>query len=204
MRLQVSRSGYFKFRKSIFRKAVSPYYQKFNECKGDDVLGALCVFLVAACGFDYRCNKIPNFLILVIAVVGALQQWVTGGLAEVLCYLGTAVLVAGMLYPLFKIGSLGAGDVKLLGVTAGYLPFKKIMVFLFISLLIAALISLVKMWKRNNFLERLRYLMAYLADVMRSGNFRLYLENEADKQAVGICLSGPVLLAVLLYCGGVY
>lgn len=168
------------------------------------MLGALCVFLVVACGFDYRWNKIPNFLILVIAVVGALQHWATGGLADVLRYLGIMVLVAGMLYPLFKIGSLGAGDVKLLGVSAGYLPFKKILIFLFISLLIAALISLLKMWKRNNFFERLHYLIAYLADVMRSGNFRLYLENEADKQAVGICLSGPVLMAVLLYCGGVY
>ena len=168
------------------------------------MLGALCVFLVAACGFDYRCNRIPNYIILVIAVVGALQHWATGGLAEVLYYLGISVLVAGVMYPLFKIGSLGAGDVKLLGVTAGYLPFKKIMMFLFVSLLIAALFSLVKMWKRNNLFERLHYFMAYLADVMRSGNFRLYLENEADKQAVGICLSGPVLLAVLLYCGGVY
>lgn len=167
-------------------------------------MGTLCLFLVVACGFDYRCNKIPNLLILVIAVVGTLQHWAAGGLAEVLCYWGTTVLIAGGLYPLFKIGSLGAGDVKLLSVTAGYLPFKKILVFLFVSLLIAALISLVKMWKRNNLFERLRYFTAYLIDVMRSGNFKLYLENEADKQAVGICLSGPVLLAVLLYCGGVY
>lgn len=168
------------------------------------MLGALCLFLVAACGFDYRCNKIPNLLILVIAVVGALQYWSAGGLVGVLCFLGTVVLVAGVLYPLFKIGSLGAGDVKLLGVTAGYLPFKKILIFLFVSLLIAAIISLVKMWKKNNFSERLRYLFAYLADVCRSGNFKLYLENEADKQAAGICLSGPVLLAVLLHWGGVY
>ena len=168
------------------------------------MLGTLCLFLVAACGFDYRYNKIPNYLIVVIAVVGALQHWAAGGLAEVLCYVGTVVLAAGVLYPLFKIGSLGAGDVKLLGVTAGYLPFKKILVFLFVSLLIAALISLVKMWKRNNFFERIRYFLGYLSDVMRSGNFKLYLENETDKQAVGICLSGPVLLAVLLYCGGVY
>lgn len=165
---------------------------------------ALCLFLVAACGFDYRWNKIPNLLILMIAVVGALQHWATGGTEGALWYLGTAVLVAAVLYPLFIIGSLGAGDVKLLGVTAGYLPFKKILLFLFVSLLIAAMISLVKMWKKNNFTERLRYLFAYLADVWHSGNFKLYLENEADRQAVGICLSGPVLLAVLLYWGGFY
>ncbi len=165
---------------------------------------ALCLFLVVACGFDYRWRKIPNFLILMIAMVGVLQHWSVSGMEGVLWYLGTVLLVAAMLYPIFKIGSLGAGDVKLLGVTAGYFPFKKILTFLFVSLLIAAMISLVKMWKKNNFTERLRYLFAYLADVCRSGNYKLYLENEADRRAVGICLSGPVLLAVLLHWGGFY
>lgn len=168
------------------------------------MLGALCLFLTIACGFDYYCNKIPNALILLIAVVGALQQWGMAGVMGVLSYFGLLLLVSATLYPLFKIGSIGAGDVKLLGVTAGYLPFKKILVFLFVSLLIAAMISLVKMWQRSNLFERLRYFWAYLTDVVQSGNWRLYLENEADKQAVGICLSGPVLLAVLLYWGGIY
>lgn len=167
-------------------------------------MGVLCLFLVAACGFDYYINKIPNVLVLVIALAGGVQRWYLGGTGEVLSYLGTAVLVAGVLYPFFMIGTIGAGDVKLLGVTAGYLPFKKILLFLFFSLLIAAIISLIKMWKKNNFTERLEYFFAYLADVCRSGNFRLYLENETDRRGSGICLSGPILLSVLLHLGGVY
>ena len=167
-------------------------------------MGALCLFLAAACGYDYKNNRIPNCLVVVIGVFGAGRQLFREGVPGMLTYLGVAVLVMALMYPFYKIGGLGAGDVKLLGVTAGYLPFKKILVFLFVSLLFAALISVVKMWKKHNFGERLRYLLGYMADVMRSGSWKLYLENESDKQAVGICLSGPVLLSILLYLGGAY
>lgn len=64
---------------------------------------------------------------------------------------------------------------KLLGVTAGYLPAEKILVFLFCSLLVAAMISLAKIWKRDG-----------------------------KRRGGAVCLSGPVLVSVLLFLGGVY
>ena len=167
-------------------------------------MAALCILLTAACGYDYRRKKIPNFLIAFMAVIGVGWRFWEGGICGALSYLGETVLIMSLLYPFFKIGSIGAGDVKLLGVSAGYLPFSKILIFLFISLLISAMISLLKMWNESNIRERLHYLTAYLADVARSGRWKLYLENERDKRAVGICLSGPVLVSILLYMGGVY
>lgn len=167
-------------------------------------MAALCILLAAACGYDYRRKRIPNFLIAFMAVLGVGWRFWESGVCGALSYLGEAVLIMCLLYPFFKIGSIGAGDVKLLGVSAGYLPCSRILMFLFVSLLISAMISLLKMWKESSMRERMRYLFAYLADVARSGNWRLYLENEREKQAVGICLSGPVLLSILLYWGGVY
>ena len=167
-------------------------------------MAALCILLTAACGYDYKRKKIPNFLIAFTAVLGVGWRFWESGICGALSYLGETVLIMSLLYPFFKIGSIGAGDVKLLGVSAGYLPFSKILIFLFISLLISAMISLLKMCKESNIRERLRYLTAYLADVARSGRWKLYLENEKEKRAVGICLSGPVLVSILLYLGGVY
>ncbi len=167
-------------------------------------MSVLCVLLAAACCFDYRYRKIPNFLIIVMALVGAGWRFLQGGAWEAASGAGAAVLVMCMLYPLFKVGAVGAGDVKLLGVTAGYLPFKKILVFLFLSLLIAAVGSLIKMLRKNYFLERMGYLLDYLKDVVKGRRFKLYLQNEQDRGAVGICLSGPVLISVLLYMGGIY
>ena len=167
-------------------------------------MAVLCVFLGTVCVCDYKFNRIPNCLIMTMAVFGIGWCMWSGGIRGVLLYLGEMTIVMALLYPLFKIGGLGAGDVKLFGVTAGCLPFHKILFFLFFSLLIAAVISLVKIWRQHNFGERMWYLSEYLADVIRSGSWQIYLENGQDRQAVGICMSGPVLISVLLYLGGIY
>ena len=167
-------------------------------------MGVLCVFLAAACGYDYREKRIPNYLIILTAVFGAVWRFRQGAFPEAVLYFGEAVLVMALLYPFFKIGAVGAGDVKLLGVTAGYLPFQKILYFLFFSLLIAAIISLIKMRKENSFGKRLKYLREYFGNVAVSGSWQLYLKRQEDKHVSGICLSGPVLAGILLYLGGVY
>ena len=168
-------------------------------------MAALCVLSVAACGFDYKYNKIPNHLLILMIAVGIAWQWKDGGLFGIFSYLKGAAIIMVLLYPFFKIGTIGAGEVKLCGVTAGYLPFNKILVFLFVSLLIAAIISLLKMWKRNIFVERMKCLAQYFADVLKDGSWHLYPQRDNDKRhAVGICMSGPVFFSVLLYLGGVY
>lgn len=167
-------------------------------------MAALCILLAAACGYDYRRKKIPNFLIAFMAVLGVGWRFWESGINGALSYFGEAVIIIALLYPFFKIGSIGAGDVKLFGVAAGYLPMSRILMFLFVSLLISAMVSLFKMWRESNMSERARYLFAYLADVARTGNWRLYLDDVEERRRVGICLSGPVLVSVLLYMGGVY
>ena len=168
------------------------------------MLGGLCLLLAAACSYDYRDRRIPNGLILLTAVAGAVWRLWKEGLSGAFSWLAAGVLVMVLLYPLFKIGVIGAGDVKLLGMTAGYLPSGKILYFLFFSLLVAAMISLIKMWKEKNFGRRWKYLAAYLEEVSRSGRLQLYLKKKEDRSTAGICLSGPILLSVLLYVGGVY
>lgn len=167
-------------------------------------MAALCVILAAACGYDYKDHRIPNYLILLAAVWGVgWQAWDGGGWGALSC-LGQAALVMAFMYPFFKIGGLGAGDVKLLGVVAGYLPFGKILIFLFCSLLVAAMISVVKMWRKRIFRQRVWYLSAYVKDVMRTGRWELYQADDAERKTMGTCLSGPILISVLLYLGGVY
>lgn len=166
-------------------------------------MAALCVLLTAACWYDYRKKKIPNALIIATLIFGAGWRLRTEGIVGVVSYLGQAVMVIIPLYFLFRIGVVGAGDIKLFGVTAGFLPFKKIFLFLFVSLLVAAMVSLLKLWNNKNMGKRLHHMAGYLSDVMRSG-WRLYPESGLDLPEAGICLSGPILVSLLLYLGGVY
>ena len=109
-----------------------------------------------------------------------------------------------LMYPFFRIGAVGAGDVKLLGVTAGFLPFEKILMFLFFSMLIAVIFSMIRFFKQRDAKERLEYLLGYLACIALSGRLWLYMEDAEDRRRTGICLSGPIFLSLLLYLGGAY
>ncbi len=167
-------------------------------------MAALCVLLLAACCFDYRKKKIPNVLTAATALTGLSWRFLTEGAQGAAFFLLQAFVVGGALYPLYKIGAVGAGDIKLFGVTAGFLPFRKIFFFLFVSLLIAAMISFGKLCRYGNIAERLRYFAEYLADVSKSGRWRLYLDEDTYRPDIRLCLSGPVLISLLLYLGGVF
>ena len=164
----------------------------------------LCVFLCAACYFDYRHSRIPNWLMTAAFMVGMGMALARGGLISALYFLGAAVLIVTVFYPLFRIGTLGAGDVKLFGVCAGYFPSEKILVFLFFSLLFAAIHSLYRIIRGPDPKERFLYLCDYLRDVAESGSWKLYFEDKQEQRRAGICMAGPILLSVLLYMGGMY
>ena len=168
------------------------------------MLAVLCLLLTTACGFDYRKRKIPNALVAVVALAGMAFRYRRDGTAGVLLYLGETAAIVALLYSFYKIGVLGAGDVKLMGTAAGYLPFDKIFLFSFVSLLIAAIISLVKLLVNKNFRERLGIFFRYLEDIGGKGALRSYPATGREKKAASVCLSGPVLLSMLLYLGGVY
>lgn len=140
-------------------------------------MGALCIFLLIACYYDYRYRRIPNILVLLIFIVGLTWNFgEQGGKGLLFSFLATMLVIA-FLCPLFKIKALGAGDVKLFGVCSGYLSDESILYFLFFSLLIAAIMSIVKI---------------------------ILNRKKAECRKLTIPLAGPVLLSILLHTGGVY
>lgn len=172
--------------------------------KGDERVAILCVMLGIACYYDYRKGRIPNWLVLVIMIVGCVNQFLTGGSTSGIQFFLKICGVIILLLPVYRIGALGSGDVKLYGVCAGYLPSEKFLFFLFFSLLIAAILSLIKMVREKNTIDRMIYFFEYVEEVIRSGEWYLYIENERERRSVSICLAGPILASFLLHLGGVY
>ena len=136
----------------------------------------LCIFLLVACYYDYLYRRIPNWLAVGAFVAGVVRCIVTQDNA-IWIFLLNIIFLVSLLYPFFKLGTLGAGDVKLFGVCGGYLTSDRILYFLFFSMLIAAIFSLVKIITERN---------------IRAGC------------KAGIPLSGPLLCSVILYMGGIY
>lgn len=167
-------------------------------------MAMLFVSLFVVCVFDYARQKIPNPLILLILLAGAGRGFYQEGFWGVGIYVLKAVIVLFLLYPLFRIGGLGAGDVKLLGICSGYFLSDQILFFLFFSMLISAVVSIVKLLKERDARDRVQYFVEYCGAVVRSGKWSLYLPEKDAKKLSGVCMSGPILCSVLLGLGGVY
>lgn len=157
-----------------------------------------------ACGYDYRSRRIPNGLILGCLITGAVFGWWEQGIYGISQYFCRALLTMAAFYLFFYIGTMGAGDVKLLGACSGYFSGDKILYFLFFTLLFAAAFALCKMYLARNLWDRLCYLGEYVWDVVRSGHWKAYFAEERAHPESGICMAGPVFCSVLLYIGGVY
>lgn len=189
------------------------------------------LWLSAASYFDYRKNKIPNVLIGFGILAGLLYQiyllyigcaWEESGIflrsgADVrLVFLrlgleiGSLLLrigvIFGIFYPFYRLGMLGAGDVKLFCLLAFFLRGRECAVCIGGSMVIAALIGVGKFLVQRNLGERLWYFCSYVADVAKSKEFGLYFENVGwqEKRKASLHMAGTVLLSVLLYAGGVY
>lgn len=163
--------------------------------------------LTVAAITDLLFDKIYNEWILCAAAAGlyyAVRQNGTEGLMRALLSM-TVVFV--LLYPLFMIGGLGAGDIKLLSVAGCFLTLRETIFCLGISFLTGAVLSLLKMAAEKNFLQRMNYLLSYVSDVLRSGEWKFYEQEWDDrkKRREGkIHFSVPVLLGMVIYKGGIH
>lgn len=169
----------------------------------------LCGLLVIACIYDYSSRRIPNYLLGIMLLTGLLQGLIENGtFAAGIFAVGRFFLVGGVillaLFPFFRIGALGAGDVKLLAVCAGFFSTDCILYFLFYSMLISAIIIFIRFAIKKDMKERFHYLFQYTTDVICNGGWKLYIQEKEERKKCSICLAGPVLCGVVMHLGGVY
>jgi prepilin peptidase CpaA len=117
-----------------------------------------------ACVSDLRTRRIPNALTFGAAGAAVLFHVWTGGLAGGLASVGGLVVGAGLMFVLFALGGMGAGDVKLLAALGAWLgPINAVWMVLYtgiaggvIALVVAALHGYLGQACRN-----IRALLAY-------------------------------------------
>lgn len=165
-------------------------------------MSVVYILLGITCLFDYFEKKIPNKIVIVLLMYGLVYGFGKFGIRGSVLYLVKLLVTGSVFYPLFKIGALGAGDVKLFGVSAGFLGYKGILIFIGVSMVIAAGISLVKMWISGLLKERLCVFYDYFIEVLKCGRIMRYPVNKKDSSTY-IGLAVPVLLGMLV-SGGVF
>ena len=132
------------------------------------------MILIAAVVFDLKTGRIPNKLILTGYLAGILLQVIESGPAGIFIFFQRAGSPIMLLYVLYYIKALGAGDVKLYSVTAVYFPFSQMKYVFLYSFLLGAAASLVRVLQKRQLRIRLWKLWDYASDCMEEHSLLRY------------------------------
>lgn len=157
---------------------------------------------------DFRYDRIYNGWIIFGILTGLFFRILINGWQDI-SYAAAAMLISFcLLYPVYKIGALGAGDVKLVIMAGSFLTLNRILRAIAVSFVIGAVFSIRKMALEENFMERMQYLFSYLSEVLHTGQWKLYGENLKDDykkyKSNKIHFALPICISVMLGLGGVF
>lgn len=162
-------------------------------------IGVFCV----AVYMDLRFYKIPNLCILVGITSGLIMTYMSYSVVEMLGVCIVMTIIFSAFYPFYLIGGLGAGDIKLLMMTACFIHGERFIKYLLVTFVIAAVISVTKMLFVRESRQRLFYLGQYLKKATLTGNIDHYIVDKKDKRCV-IRLSIPAFMSLMIMCLGIY
>lgn len=173
-----------------------------------DILIVLVLLLFWASVWDFYSGKIPNILIFMGCCYGMVNL-IMG--KDVIKFVLGIIFPIILLFPLYRIGVIGAGDIKLFSMIGFYFSFMEVIFCIFMAFLLGALVSVISFVRNDNFLERISYLFSYLKDCFNQGHFRYYYLDSKGKTISGskyskskIHFAIPIFFSVLLHLGGVF
>ena len=183
---------------------------QFNLLCGGDFVGLnyyqslLLLLLLFTALADLKTDRIPNGFIVLGIVIGVLGSlWLGLDIRQTAVSMLIAFL---LLYPLFRIGALGAGDVKMFMMIGSFVEVKELLIILAISFVIGALCSILKLLSEHNGKERMHYFLSYISETTRTRQWRIYGEYTAQDYKRycrnKIHFTIPVLFSVALRIGG--
>ena len=167
-------------------------------------MGILIGVFSVAIFTDWRCYRIPNICIGIGAVAGLIMTYVSYSFAGILAALASMLIVFMAFYPFYLLGGIGAGDVKLFMMVGCYMKQDVLLRYLFVTMALAAVWSVVKMLVYAESRERLFYLGRYIRKAVLTGTIDEYQIDKTQKRCV-IRLSIPAFISLLLmYYMGAY
>lgn len=168
----------------------------------------LILLLIMAVLMDFRYDRIYNGWIIFGILLGLSLCILIKGWNGIYDAVAAMLISFCILYPVYKIGALGAGDVKLLIMVGSFISVNQLLRIIIFSFIIGSVFSVGKMISEENFKERMQYLFSYLSDVLCSGQWKLYGENLKDDykkyKSNKIHFALPVCLSVMLGLGGLF
>lgn len=140
---------------------------------------------------DLVCGKVCNGWLLLGVVFGIGCK----GLG----FLGAAAVVLIMVFLLFRLRMMGAGDCKMMAVIAGYLGLEAGIQAIAAGLAVGAIWSLYRLWCDKSFRTRLMYFTAYFTRIFQEKKIVAYDELSHTDSRHRIPLAACLAVGVFLY-----
>lgn len=161
------------------------------------------IMAAVAVGCDVKRRRIPN-IVIILGVLSAMGIRLCSGQAAQTGVVLVSMLIPFVLFfPIYKLGMMGAGDIKFLCMFSVLLSREQVIYFLFYACLLGAVWSLLRMIGQKSFVRRFVYFRDYIIKSVKSGTAEKYFTKEQGyKNTIAFAL--PIALSFLLHLGGVY
>lgn len=117
-----------------------------------------------------------------------------------------SIAVAIILYPLFVIGCLGAGDIKLLMIFPNFFGYS-IFKIIFLIFIVGAVIGSIKLLINRELISRICNAVCYFEEIIGRKEFKIYdkLGTDGNKciSSHQIHFSIPIFISSLMITGGI-
>lgn len=147
---------------------------------------------------DLQFMKISNRLILAGLVLSLVFGIILGRTSQILYILGNIFFPVIVLYLLYLLGVLGAGDIKLFSVIGGFTQFHTLVDCMLFAFMAAALFSVVKLLCNRNLKSSLAQAFLYMQGLMQ-GDIRSYRTVREEKNLIHFSVA--ILIGLLIAKG---
>jgi prepilin peptidase CpaA len=159
----------------------------------------LYAIIIVAVVQDLRSMRISNRLIVVGLILSLVFGIFLGGIPRVINILWNISFPVIMLYLLYLLGVIGAGDIKLFSVIGGFNNFKTLTGCMLAAFIVAAVIAVGKMLYNHNLRLSLFKGQIFVKEVLQ-GNISSYRKTMAEERNL-MHFSVAILIGLLIVRG---
>lgn len=164
-------------------------------------LAALLVLSVAS---DIRAYKISNAIILIFSLAGTVSNFAARGMEGLIFSLMGWIIPIVLLFMLFRMRMLGAGDIKLFAAIGAIMGCEFAVWSILYSFLLGGAICLVLLTVRGNAKERMLHLRLYMKSCLQACRIYDYTSFEDRTGLDRFHFSFAVAPAVILQIAIIY